>query len=106
MGAHEADDIPYIELLTDYWGELCASKELASDWADRLVGITRIMGFQFPAQIGPPWKAVQTPEGGSLKADFERLAQLPFSHIVGGHGGLLRNDGQARFAETMTRVFG
>jgi hypothetical protein len=40
--AHEADEIPYIESLADYWGELCASKEVASDWADRLVGITRM----------------------------------------------------------------
>jgi hypothetical protein len=40
--AHGADEIPYIELLADYWGELCASKEVASVWADRLVGITRM----------------------------------------------------------------
>lgn len=40
--AHEADQIPYIERLGDHWGELCASKELASRWADRLVGITRV----------------------------------------------------------------
>lgn len=40
--AHEADGVPYIEILTDYWGELCASKELASAWADRLLGITRL----------------------------------------------------------------
>jgi hypothetical protein len=40
--AHEADQIPYIESLADHWGELCASKELASAWADRLVGITRM----------------------------------------------------------------
>ena len=40
--AHEADDIPYIETLADHWGELCASKEVASEWADRLVGITRM----------------------------------------------------------------
>jgi hypothetical protein len=33
--AHEADGIPYIELLTDYWGELCVTQELASSWADR-----------------------------------------------------------------------
>jgi hypothetical protein len=39
--AHEADGVPYIELLGDYWGELCASKELARQWADRLIGITR-----------------------------------------------------------------
>ena len=40
--AHEADAIPYIEVLTDYWGELCASKEFASIWADRLTEITRL----------------------------------------------------------------
>lgn len=40
--AHQADQIPYIERLADHWGELCASKEAASTWADRLVGITRM----------------------------------------------------------------
>jgi hypothetical protein len=40
--AHQADQIPYIERLADYWGELCASKEIASAWADKLVGITRM----------------------------------------------------------------
>jgi hypothetical protein len=40
--AHEADEIPYIELLTERWGELCVSREVASAWADRLIGITRL----------------------------------------------------------------
>jgi hypothetical protein len=40
--AHQADQIPYIERLTDHWGELCASQEVASAWADRLVGPTRM----------------------------------------------------------------
>jgi hypothetical protein len=40
--AHAADQIPYIEQLAEYWGELCGSSELASDWADRLIGITRL----------------------------------------------------------------
>lgn len=40
--AHEADGVPYIEILADYWGELCASQETASSWADRLVGTTRM----------------------------------------------------------------
>jgi hypothetical protein len=39
--AHAADQIPYIECLADYWGELCVTSELASTWADRLLGITR-----------------------------------------------------------------
>lgn len=40
--AHEADEIPYIEGLADYWGELCASPEVASRWADELIGDTRM----------------------------------------------------------------
>lgn len=40
--AHAADEIPYIERLADYWGELCGSPEVASTWADRLIGITRL----------------------------------------------------------------
>jgi len=40
--AHEADRIPYIETLTDYWGELCGSHEVASAWADDLIEITRM----------------------------------------------------------------
>jgi len=40
--AHEADEIPYIEALGDHWGELCASREMASTWADRIIGTTRL----------------------------------------------------------------
>ncbi len=40
--AHAADEIPYIELLADHWGELCASKEVASNWADRLIDTARL----------------------------------------------------------------
>ncbi len=31
------DEIPYLEALGDYWGELCASPDVAATWADRLV---------------------------------------------------------------------
>ena len=33
---------PYIERLSDHWGELCVSKETASLWADRLLEPTRM----------------------------------------------------------------
>jgi len=39
--AHQNDEIPYIERLTDYWGELCASNGRASAWADRLIGTVK-----------------------------------------------------------------
>lgn len=40
--AHASDEIPYIESLADHWGELCGLAEVASAWADRLVGVTRM----------------------------------------------------------------
>ena len=40
--AYQADEMPYIEQLGDYWGELCASKQLAATWAEQLIGITRL----------------------------------------------------------------
>jgi hypothetical protein len=40
--AHAADQIPYIEHLAEHWGELCASTDVASEWADRLITITRL----------------------------------------------------------------
>lgn len=50
--AHAADQIPYIETLADYWGELCASNEVASAWADRLINITRMALSPDPALHG------------------------------------------------------
>jgi len=40
--AVETDDIPYIELLPDYWGELCATPERASRWADEFIVVVRM----------------------------------------------------------------
>jgi hypothetical protein len=36
--AHQNDQIPHIERLADHWGELYASRDRASAWADRLIG--------------------------------------------------------------------
>jgi hypothetical protein len=35
--AVQADDIPYLESLADFWGELCASPQTASEWADAML---------------------------------------------------------------------
>lgn len=39
--ALQDDDPPYIEHLGDHWGELCATPELASAWADQLLPTLR-----------------------------------------------------------------
>jgi len=40
--AYQDDDIPYIESLGDHWGALCASPEVASRWADELIGVCKM----------------------------------------------------------------
>ena len=40
--AHEEDRMPYIENLADYWGDLCATKDLASFWADYSISTVRL----------------------------------------------------------------
>ncbi len=40
--AYQADQIPYIETLGDYWGDLCGSPAVAARWADELVGLCRM----------------------------------------------------------------
>jgi hypothetical protein len=47
------DAIPYIERLGDFWGELCASKELARAWADNLIETLR-QSWAKPAGGSPP----------------------------------------------------
>ncbi len=37
--AVQDDGIPYIEILGDYWGDLCVSPELASQWADEFLPV-------------------------------------------------------------------
>jgi hypothetical protein len=39
--AYQDDQIPYIESLGERWGDLCASPELAAEWADRLLPLLR-----------------------------------------------------------------
>ena len=63
------------------------------------------MGFKHPAQIGPPWRKMMTPEGGSLKPDFDRLVQLPFKHLIGAHGGLASDNANELLRATIARTF-
>ena len=39
--AIEDDGVDYLSLVGDHWGELCGSSEVASVWADRLLGLLR-----------------------------------------------------------------
>lgn len=50
--AHSDDQMPYIEILGDYWGELCASADLAGEWADRLTETVKNVWGRAPKEYG------------------------------------------------------
>jgi len=50
--AYQDDGIPYIEWLGDHWGTLCASKEIASAWGDRLIDGVRLSWTSDPSLRG------------------------------------------------------
>ena len=73
--AIEDDEIPYIESLPDHWGELCATAERASRWADRFIECVRLT-----------WSP-DFPRGGFFKGTAACLSAL-FS--AGRHDDLLK----------------
>lgn len=50
--AYQDDGIPYIEWLGDHWGTLCASEEIASAWADRLIETVKLAWSPDPGLRG------------------------------------------------------
>ena len=67
--------------------------------------VTRLMGFlKRPAQIGPPWRKMMTPQGGSLRADFERLVQYEFAHLIPAHGRPLMSSAKQDVEATIAAV--
>jgi len=50
--AMQDDDIPYIENLGEFWGDLCATPECASSWADKLIATARLARSPDPALRG------------------------------------------------------
>ncbi|MBN1609340.1 MAG: hypothetical protein JW940_22105 [Polyangiaceae bacterium] len=50
--AYQDDGIPYIEWLGDHWGTLCASREVASAWADQLIDGVKLSWSPDPSLRG------------------------------------------------------
>lgn len=77
--------------------EGCSAMAKVATWA---------MGFNArPAQIGPPWRKRQTPEGGSLRPDYCALLKMDFDHLVGGHGKPLMGGAKEALRATVEATF-
>ena len=64
-----------------------------------------LIGFPKMTLIGPIWLKVLTPEGGSLKSEFERLLTLEFDNLLSAHGSYLRGGAHAAVEVAFKRAF-
>lgn len=62
----------------------------------------RAMGFG-PTLIGGPWLKAM---GQDVKSDFERLAKMPFEHLIPAHGTVLKGEAKKGLSKAMTHRFG
>jgi hypothetical protein len=89
--ALQDDEIPYIELLADYWGELCVTPELASYWADEFLPVVE--------RVWSP----KTSGHGFFKGTSACLASM---YAAGRHQELLALLDKARFKWWHNRRWG
>ena len=79
--AVQEDQMPYIEELTDHWGDLCATSRTASVWADELIGTLRMAWSSDPGLRGS-FKGTSACLSALLKAErndelLELLTMMP-----------------------------
>lgn len=93
-------------------GNLLITCDSVQNWADTagcsLMGslATRAMGLISPAKIGPLWlKEMSRGQPQVLRPDFDRLLQLDFSHLIAGHGALLRDQAKQALVASCERTF-
>ena len=66
----------------------------------------RLSGFtRRAAQIGPIWRKKLTPEGKTMRPDFDRLLELEFRHLIGGHGQPLIGSAKKALNATVKATF-
>ena len=63
------------------------------------------IGFPKTTLVGPIWLKIMTPEGGSLKREFERLLALDFDRLLSAHGSLLEAGARESVAAAIRKAF-
>lgn len=67
--------------------------------------IMPFIGFPKTTIVGPLWLKFMTPDGGSLKDEFERLLQWDFDALVSAHGSFLADGGHAAVRTAVNKAF-
>jgi hypothetical protein len=63
------------------------------------------IGFPQTTIIGPFWMKLMTPEGASLKDEFERLLQWDFDSLLSAHGSYLAGGAHAAVESALARAY-
>ena len=63
------------------------------------------IGFPKTTIVGPFWLKLQTPEGGSLRAEFDRLLELQFDSLLCGHGSWLESGAKEAVRAAVEKAF-
>lgn len=63
------------------------------------------IGFPKTTIIGPIWIKIMTPEGDSLKSEFERLLTWEFDALLSGHGSFLQTGAKAAVRRAFEKVY-
>ncbi len=101
--------LPELILWIDRAGGILVAADALQNWvspneffSDKSRAMMTEMGFFQPANLGPLWLQVNEPKAD----DFARLRQLPFRHVLCGHGEPLRDEAKEAFSARIAKVFG
>jgi len=86
----------------------CDAIQHYSDYRHNTVLARLVMpfiGFPKTTIVGPIWLKMMTPEGGSLKRDFENLLTLDFDRLLSAHGSLLNAGAKDSVAVAVRKAF-
>ena len=67
--------------------------------------ILPFMGFPKTTLVGPIWLKLMTPEGSSLKTEFEQLLTLDFDALLSSHGSFLAHGAKAAVQAAVEKAF-
>ncbi len=99
---------PEVALRLDIEGGVLVTCDAYQNWTHfddcSLLGrlMMRAMGFG-PTLIGGPWAKQMGP---GVRADFTRLTELPFRHLIPGHGTVLREEAKPGLTTAIQNRFG
>lgn len=105
--AFEKGERPEVALLLERDGGTLVTCDCYQNWTTfagcSLLGklMMRAMGFG-PTLIGGPWTRAMGPE---VRADFDRLLELPFTNLVPAHGTVLEKSAKAGLATAVAARF-